>query len=154
MDPSTIHRAARSSSTISDTVLRCSCEARARSARDIGCLVRIRLKIRFRLISRGILFDALCLVCKREPLRRRFRHPVSAIDQQPWRRLHHCHTESFAFRGRSFISLQRELSSYFELRDSNLAPFDEQMRLLDRRLARIILFSNLIDLIGTSICLA
>ena len=41
-------------------MLRCSCEARARSAREIGCFVRIRLKIRFRLISRGILFDALC----------------------------------------------------------------------------------------------
>src|ERR1700677_1425113 len=62
IDPSTIQRSASSSSTISEMVLRCRPETRARSAREIGCLVRIWLKIRLRLICRGVLFEALTLL--------------------------------------------------------------------------------------------
>jgi len=61
IDPSMIQRSARSSSTMSETVLRCRPEARAKSAREIGRLVRIWLKMRFRLIWRAIRFDALKL---------------------------------------------------------------------------------------------
>ena len=49
---------------MSETVLRCSPETRARSAREIGCRVRIWLKMRLRLICRGILFEALSLLVK------------------------------------------------------------------------------------------
>ena len=47
---------------MSETVLLCRPETRAKSAREIGWRVRIWLKIRFRLIWRGILFDALTLL--------------------------------------------------------------------------------------------
>jgi hypothetical protein len=39
-------------------------ETRERSAREIGCLVRMRLKIRLRLILRGVLFEAVCVRLK------------------------------------------------------------------------------------------
>ena len=45
-----------------DTVLLCRPEARARSAREIGWRALIWLKMRLRLIWRGILFDALVLL--------------------------------------------------------------------------------------------
>src|ERR1700756_5545013 len=61
VEPSSIHLSLIRSSTISETVLRCRPETRARSARDKGWRVRTRLKTRFRLIWRGVLFDALCL---------------------------------------------------------------------------------------------
>src|SRR6185437_13204339 len=58
--PSTTSRSAISSSMISDTVLRCSPETRARSAREIGCCLRTRFRMRLRLICRGVRFEALC----------------------------------------------------------------------------------------------
>src|ERR1700756_1761985 len=61
VEPSSIHLSLIRSSTISETVLRCRPETRARSARERGWRVRTRLKTRFRLIWRGVLFDALCL---------------------------------------------------------------------------------------------
>src|SRR3981081_274180 len=61
VEPSRIHFSLIRSSTISETVLRWRPETRARSARDRGWRVRTRLKTRFRLIWRGVLFDALCL---------------------------------------------------------------------------------------------
>src|SRR4030088_2229511 len=61
VEPSSIHLSLIKSSTISETVLRCRPETRARSARERGWRVRTRLKTRFLLIWRGVLFDALCL---------------------------------------------------------------------------------------------
>jgi hypothetical protein len=49
---------------MSETVLLCNPEARAKSAREMGCLVRIWLKMRFRLISRGTLLVALYRLVK------------------------------------------------------------------------------------------
>lgn len=45
-----------------ETVLRCKPETRARSARESGWRVRMRLKTRLRFICRGVLFDALCFL--------------------------------------------------------------------------------------------
>lgn len=43
-----------------ETVLRCKPETRARSARESGWRVRMRLKTKLRFIWRGVLLDALC----------------------------------------------------------------------------------------------
>ncbi len=47
-----------------EIVLRCCAEMGARSAREIRCRVRIKFKTRFRLICRGVLFEALCFFVK------------------------------------------------------------------------------------------
>src|ERR1035438_1384047 len=63
--PSTIQFSAMSSSTIRETVLRCRPEMRARSARETGCLMRMWLKMRLRLISRAMRFEAFVWLFKK-----------------------------------------------------------------------------------------
>ena len=56
--PSVIHASSRSCSTIEETVLGCSPEQRDRSARAIGCFVRMSSRTTSRLISRATSLDA------------------------------------------------------------------------------------------------
>ncbi len=49
---------------MTDTVLRCNPDTRARSARDIGCRRRMRLSNTLRLIARGVSLDATCVFVK------------------------------------------------------------------------------------------
>src|SRR5882762_8672443 len=68
MGPSITHLSAINASMMSETVLRCRPERRARSAREIGWPVRIRFKTIRRLISRAVSFEAarsgLRLTCR------------------------------------------------------------------------------------------
>ena len=59
--PSRTQFSSISCSTISEIVLRCRPETRARSAREIGCRVRIRLRTIRRLISRTTSLEAPCV---------------------------------------------------------------------------------------------
>ena len=56
--PSNTHISSMSCSTIREIVLRCNPDTRAKSAREIGCLVRMRFRTMRRLMPRTTSLDA------------------------------------------------------------------------------------------------